>query len=373
MQNVIDLTALTPLQPENPPFKLIKVSELTAQPKPIDWLIDGILEAGSLNLLFGEPASGKSLFAFDWAYCVAFGRDWLGKETQKRDVVILAGEGHSGLRRRMRALEVKYNTKTPDNLLVSEIPANLTDHDQAQWVADAITQNFTNGGLVIIDTLNRNIGAADENNAKDIAELLNIIDSIIRSMGLAVLIVHHSGHGDKTRARGSSAIRAAVDAEFCVTKKAESIKLGCTKAKDFEPFKDMGFSLKVTELGDQWHDNSGQPITSIYLEYKGEATNTSNPKAKLSGRDSVILQTLYEAIEKHGIEPTSEIKALFAGFDNLAGKDRKIVHLDHWREFATPRIDAETPDAKQKAFKRARNKFFDSKLVANLNDYWWPI
>jgi hypothetical protein len=57
----------------------------------------------------------------------------------------------------------------------------------------------------------------------------------------------------------------------------------------------------------------------------------------------------------------------------LAGKDKKIVHLDHWREFASPRIDAESPDAKQKAFKRARAKFFDSKLVANFNDYWWPI
>ena len=302
MQNVIDLTSLTPLQPEKPPFKLIKVSELTAQPKPIDWLLDGILESGSLNLLFGEPASGKSLFAFDWAFCIASGRDWLGKETQKRDVIILAGEGHSGLRRRMRALEVKHGIKTPDNLLVSEIPANLTDHAQAQWVADAIAQNCTNGGLVIIDTLNRNMGAADENNAKDIAELLNILDGCIRSMGLAVLIVHHSGHGNQGRARGSSAIRAAVDAEFCVTKKADSITLGCTKAKDFEPFKDMEFSLKVTELGDQWHDKSGQPIASVYLEFKGEASNTSKPKAKLSGRDSVILHTLYEAIQKHGIE-----------------------------------------------------------------------
>jgi RecA-family ATPase len=272
-----------------PRFKLIKVSDLTAQPKPIDWLLDGILEAGSLNLLFGEPASGKSLFAFDWAVRIASGRDWLGKETQKRDVVILAGEGHSGLRRRMRALEVKHGIKTPDNLLVSEIPANLTDVAQAQWVADAIKQNCTNGGLVIVDTLNRNMGAADENNAKDIAELLNIIDGCIRSMGLAVLIVHHSGHSNQGRARGSSAIRAAVDTEFCVTKKADSITLGCTKAKDFEPFKDMEFSLKVTELGDQWHDKAGQPITSVYLEYKGETSNTSKPKAKLSGRDSVIL------------------------------------------------------------------------------------
>jgi putative DNA primase/helicase len=33
-------------------------------------------------------------------------------------------------------------------------------------------------------------------------------------LGAAVLLVHHSGHGDKDRARGSSAIRAAVDVEL---------------------------------------------------------------------------------------------------------------------------------------------------------------
>lgn len=373
MHNVIDLSALSTIQPEKPPFKLIKVSELTKQPKPIDWLIDCILEAGSLNLLFGEPEVGKSLIAFDMAYCVASGRYWQGNQTQKRDVVILAGEGHSGIGRRMRAIEVKYSAKTPDNLLVSEIPANLTDREQAQWVADAITQNCTNGGLVIVDTLNRNMGAADENNARDIAELLNILDGYIRSQGLAVLIIHHSGHNNPERARGSSAIRAALDAEFCVTKKSESIKLKCTKAKDFERFKDMEFSLKVTELGDQWHDKSGQPITSVYLEYKGETTNTINPKTMLSGRDSLILQALHDAIEKQGIEPSSEIKSLSAGFETFVGKDSKIVHSDHWRDCATPRIDAKNPGTKERAFNRAKKKFIESKLVATLNNYFWPI
>lgn len=39
-----------------------------------------------------------------------------------------------------------------------------------------------------------------------------------RAWGATVLVVHHSGHADKSRSLGSVALKGAVDAEYSLTK-----------------------------------------------------------------------------------------------------------------------------------------------------------
>jgi len=357
-----------------PAFPLIPASELTIKPVRINWLVEGIIERDSLNLLFGEPGAGKSLFALDWAFCMASGIDWHGYRAQQTDVVIVAGEGFAGLARRLKALEVKYSRKTPERLFISQRPAQLLDEKNAQWVADSIKALCPNPGLVIIDTLHRNM-EGDENSSQDIAKFINNLDNYLKPLGAAVLVVHHSGHGQKDRSRGSSSIRAAMDGEFSAIKGEGGIVLSCHKAKDFEAFKPLQFSLKPTNL--DWLDDDGEPMTSVYLEYVGDA-KPSTKKCKLSARDDAILTSLTEAIDKHGIGPTAEIKEKFAGFTGLGADSRKIVHVDHWRELAYKTItveadDGKKPKAKQMAFKRAREKLHDDGYVVVHGDYAWRI
>ncbi len=57
----------------------------------------------------------------------------------------------------------------------------------------------------------------DENSSQDIAAFIGNIDKHIKPLGAAALVVHHSGHGQKDRSRGSSSIRAAMDGEFAAT------------------------------------------------------------------------------------------------------------------------------------------------------------
>jgi len=351
------------------PFPLIAASELTIKPVRINWLVQGIIERDSLNLFFGEPGAGKSLFALDWAFCMTAGIDWHGYRAQQTDVVIVAGEGFAGLARRLKALEVKYSRKTSERLFISQRPAQLLDEKNAQWVADSIKALCPNPGLVIIDTLHRNM-EGDENSSQDIAKFINNLDNYLKPLGAAVLVVHHIGHGDKQRSRGSSSIRAAMDGEFSATKGEGGIVLSCHKAKDFEAFKPLQFSLKPTDL--DWLDDDDEPMTSVYLEHVGEA-KTINKKPKLKARESVILSSLSDAIAAHGIEPTVEIKAKFAGFNLMSGQLRKVVHVDHWRSAVYPRLDAETPETRKKAFQNARKKLFELGKVADFDGYWWPI
>ncbi|AEF99449.1 AAA family ATPase [Methylomonas methanica] len=372
-QNVIDQQgrAESKNKPEWQPFPLIPAHELTLNPVAIDWLIENIIERGSLNLLFGEPGAGKSLFALDWAFCMAAGVDWHGWRTKPVDVVVVAGEGHAGMGRRLKALESKYQMQAPDRLFISQRPANLIDATNAQWIADTIKATCPNPGLVIIDTLHRNMDG-DENSSQDIGRFIANLDGFFKPLGAAVLVVHHSGHGQKDRSRGSSSIRAAMDGEFSATKDGGAIVLSCHKAKDFEAFKPMQFSLKPVDL--EWCDDNGEPLTSVYLEYDGEAKSTTK-KRKLSARDDAILTSLNAAIVSHGVEPTAEIKAKFSGFTSLTGKLQKIVNIEHWRELAYKAIvvDANTEDAKRMAFKRCRDKLLNQALVVEYDNYAWRI
>jgi len=309
-------------------FPLITAAQLTAKPAQSDWLVQNFIERGSLNLLFGEPGSGKSLFALDWAFCMSAGISWHGHRAQKTDVVIIAGEGHAGMGRRLKALESKYQMQAPAGLFISERPANLIDGTNAQWIADTIKATCQNPGLVIIDTLHRNMDG-DENSSQDIGRFVANLDGFFKPLGAAVLVVHHSGHGQKDRSRGSSSIRAAMDAEFSATKDGGAIVLTCHKAKDFEAFKPLQFSLKPIDL--EWCDDDGEPLTSVYLVHDGEAKPTAK-KRKLSARDDAILTCLSEAIAAYGEEPTAEIKAKFGGLNSMPGKLLKIVNIEHWRE-----------------------------------------
>jgi len=352
---------------ENTSFPLVPAPELTAKPVKIEWLLENILEQGSLNLLFGEPGAGKSLFALDWAFCIAAGLDWRYSKTKQTDVVIIAGEGFSGMTRRLKALEVKYEMTAPANLLISQCPADFLDKQNIKWLADSIEATCPNPGLVVIDTLHRNMNG-DENSSQDIGKFISNIDRLLKPLGAAVLIVHHSGHGDKQRSRGSSSIRAAMDGEFSATKNGSDIILTCHKAKDFEAFKPIQFKLKPTNLG--WLDENGAPLTSVYLEYKSEGLPVRN-RRKLSTRDESILTSLGRAIAEYGVNPTTEIITEFGGFSDLLDGLKKVAHIEHWRNAVYPLLDADSPSAKQKAFKRARDKLFELGKVANWNDYWW--
>jgi hypothetical protein len=347
-------------------FKLIPASELTLKPKLISWTIKNLIEAESLCQIYGPPASGKSLFALDMAFCMAAGLDWEGKPTQRAGAIIIAGEGHAGYARRLKALEVKYGITAPANLLLSGQSAQLNDKSSCDDVVKAIQESGINPGLIVIDTLNRNF-SGEENSSRDIAALISNLDHFFKPLKATVALIHHSGHTESGRSRGSSAIRAAMDAEYSVSKDENNISLSCTKAKDFEPPQPMEFALKQVCLN--WLDEDMKPLTSVYLECNVGAVQQPK-KVKLNARERQILDSLTDALNEHGIEPTDEIKAKFSGFGT--GTFAKVVEADKWRELAFKVIP---DDCKQPrvTFKRARDKFFSENIIAEYDGYIWRI
>jgi hypothetical protein len=310
------------------------------------------------------------------AYCIASGIDYHGHETKQGNVVYICGEGFSGLNRRLKALQGKYNQDIGNNFFISEQPGAFMDATITSDVCEAI-KAVGDVSLVIIDTLHRNMGDGDENSSSDFGKFLRNIDTFLKPLGVTVLIIHHSGHEATDRSRGTSAIRGSWDFEFKTTLKNDCLTLTNTKVKDGPKPAPLSFEFAPVTLGE---DDDGYPITSAVLNFI-EASNVIpvvKNRAKLSAHDDAVLQTLNDAITQCGIEPTDDIKAKFSGFDSITGKMQKIVLIDDWRELAYKSISTDSDEegkaqAKKKAFKRCRDKLLADGYTVEYGDYAWRI
>ncbi len=201
--NQTDPTALTAQAPLA--FKLVSAGEVMTREINFDWQIKGLFECRTYGQIFGATGSSKSFVVLDMAYCIAAGIDYHGHETKQGNVVYICGEGFSGLNRRLKALQGKYNQDIGNNFFISEQPGAFMDATVTSNVCEAV-KAVGDVSLVIIDTLHRNMGDGDENSSSDFGKFLRNIDTFLKPLGVTVLIIHHSGHEATTRSRGTSSI-----------------------------------------------------------------------------------------------------------------------------------------------------------------------
>ncbi|MES9960246.1 MAG: helicase RepA family protein [Sedimenticola sp.] len=255
-----------------PRFVLRHAGDLTSNITAPIWVIKKYIEAKSLCLLFGEPGSGKSFVALSFAYCVSTGLTWNGQKVDQGLVVYIAGEGYLGVIRRLKALEIYHGTPLTDApLVVSDSSASLIEIDSIQSVIEAVEKAVSKYGippkLIVIDTLARNFGPGNENSTEDMTQVIQYVDWYLKDkFNSSVLIVHHAGHGDKTRGRGSSVLKASLDSEYMISKSDDVVNLITTKMKDADEPAPMSFEFESIDLGIS--DEDGDPVTSAILRQK---------------------------------------------------------------------------------------------------------
>lgn len=291
------------------------------------------VETDSLALMFGDPGCGKSFTAIDLACCVATGTSWHGRRTTPGPVFYIAGEGHNGLARRFAGWEVHNGVSLKGApLFVSLRPARLFDMAAAKAVSEAVEELAKTSGqapaLIVIDTLARNFGGADENSAQDMGAFVANLDEYLRTRFRAcVMIVHHSGHADKTRARGSTALKGALDAEYSVTKDENGlVRIEATKMKDAEQPEPVAFRMDRVEL--PIRDDDGQPLHSVALSGVSYVPAAKAGKAGRGRHQTVALQILAELeaerrqrLERSGHDPNGARVKLDEWRARLAGED----------------------------------------------------
>lgn len=354
-------------------FRFVPVRDLLSQPAPIEYLVRNTIEAGSLCQLFGASTAGKSFVALDWCACIACGVDWHDKTTRQGTVFYIAGEGHAGLGRRMRAWEIQNEIALADApLFFSTAPAALMDAGNAANVAEAVKALAAEHGapaLIVVDTLARNLGNGEESSNSDIGTFINNIDVMLRrAFDCSVLIVHHSGWQESHRSRGASALRAAMDHEFRLDMFDNgSRELHVTKSKEGEIPPPMPLELKQVALTD-WCTPDGEIMTSAVM-VPTDRVEGKRKENRLKGARKIAFDSLNITLTRDGEPASEDIKKEF-GLLTPA----RVVHEDVWREhtYNAGISDGET-DAKKKAFQRARKDLIDQGFVVTWNGYYWPF
>ncbi|MCV9980959.1 phage NrS-1 polymerase family protein [Burkholderia pseudomallei] len=341
----------------------VRAADAMAETTTVDWLIDGVMEQGTTCMLFGASASGKSFVAIDWSCCIATGTDWHGQDVAPGAVFYIVGEGQKGFNRRLFAWEKANDVSLQTApLYLWQCPVPLSDPASVKQLADDIAKVASENEpprMIVIDTLARNIGGADENSNRDMGLLMNLLDTHLRiPFNATIVIVHHSGNGDKDRLRGASGLTGAVDYEYRVDKKGDDRSLVCKKNKEGEEGAEYQFRIERVPLDD------GMSSASLVML---DATSKKAAGAKLSDAQKKCLHVLRDITDIHGVEPPDELKATGPMYPPL------VVPKSKWKqESIDAGISKGDVDGKRRAFDRAYDKLVNNaNLVGTFGDYVW--
>ena len=204
-------------------------------------LIENFLVKESVVRLYGPPKSYKSFVMLDMAGCVGAGIEWAGNRTFTAKVLYVVAEGVRGIKRRVRAWEAQ-NKRTMVGVHFYPKAVQLGEENEVR----ALIAFAKRGGyeFIILDTQARCTVGLEENSASEMGLVVAALDVLKEVTGACVALVHHSG-ASGGRARGSTAILGALDAEFEVEadKRNMSVKLKTRAQKDLAEHRDIELDL----------------------------------------------------------------------------------------------------------------------------------
>ena len=251
----------------------------------VSWLVKHWLQKEALIMVHGPSGSGKTFLVLDWCLHISTEKDqWIGSVVKSGPVVYLAGEGHHGLRSRIKAWK-QFHKVDKTKLYLSRSGIDLNTLEGTQKVIDNIRNLLEKPKLIVVDTLHRFL-LGDENKAQDAKVMIDACVKIMHEFNCSVLLVHHTGVSDEAqhRARGSSAWKGALDIEISVKPNNGSIQVRQMKSKDSEQAADIWGDLQKVPI-EGWFDDEGEQVVSaLFVEgtipVSARKTDSAMEKAK---------------------------------------------------------------------------------------------
>jgi hypothetical protein len=193
----------------------------------IDWIVDGLLVAGTITALTGDAGCGKSTVATALCGSIACGMPFAGRETQQRPVLIIDKENPLPiLADRFQRLRVSdgehlrvWGGWCPDE------PPDVDSPILTAWVASCNPKP-----VLVIDSLIA-FNRGDENDAGEIRKFFSALRRLADA-GATIILLHHTGKGETTKDyRGSSDIKASIDVGFHLANFGDLMTLGTLRLR----------------------------------------------------------------------------------------------------------------------------------------------
>ena len=345
------------------------------------WRVKGwIPESAKLIEFYGPPGTYKSFLVLDVALCIATGRDWHGHPVKKCRVVYVAAEGQAGILKRVRAWQEFHHVSSDELALFTILPRPcLIDLSRE---LDALIGAFNElpgpqVEFIVIDTLARSM-TGDENSTSDMGNVVNACGQLTESTGSAqIALVHHTGKDENRGPRGAIALTGATDVLFEVSKPADrTAALQCHRQKDDEPQPDLFFDLLTQGTG--YYNLDGDELASLVPDYNAEKSKHVKKDEKLrglKGANKIAFDAFRMALQDSGECPSESVMNIITRKD-VAMPFTQVVHEDVWRKAAYDQgisgVET-TPQAKKKAFDRARHALLYKEIVRCFEGFYWLV
>jgi hypothetical protein len=345
--------AITILEAGGQALMLPTIDEILSRDIDNNWLIQGWLEHHQTAVLFGESQSYKSLLAIDMACCIATGNPWRDNPVKQGGVLYIVGEGAGGgITRRFTAWQIANKIKLSGcPLFFVETPTTLPDDLSKLMVGvrETLREKEWTLNLIILDTLSKTM-AGDERSSADFNAYQRTLDNLKQQFSCSCLIIHHTGHMNKTRERGVSEIACNTDVRLAMEIIGEKTRrLRAIKTKDAETPPEMIFTLATVELGGA---NHGTPVTSVVLR---QLSQEDQPAL-----DHVPAQAILALKVLYRLEETYRKNLDDAGFPNGIVR----VSADDWKTAFFTELSAELgPTAKRVAWNRVKTVLLEKRKV----------
>lgn len=310
-------------EPEQPPRKpryvLHRAVEAWEPRPPREWLLEGLIGAGDVVLLVGEPGVGKTYFFLDLGVQVATGRAFLDLATSSSPVLIVDEESgnrrlQDRLERIMRGRGIAPGSDIPLSYITMAGFSFLVD---PMWFTDLeLAIEETGARLVILDALADIMLTGDENAVRDAQPVFRGLKGVAEQTGATIVVVHHANRAGQYR--GSSAIPGAVDLALQLSRKEKTgpVTVETTKARDIEPMK-FTCRMRWDETTDTvwWERVTGEDATEPtvtfsnaervvlrYLQACGGAATKPEIENNAGCTASAARHALYSLCDRHYLE-----------------------------------------------------------------------
>lgn len=180
-------------------FQLYDAADIESWPnEPLIWLAEGIIPKGGIGFMSAPPKDRKSLLTADLALHLAQPGDtrpWLGKFkiTPTKVLYIAREDPRRRISERVREICKSYGMSLPSpgqlQFLIRD-RIHLTEILHRDWLAQTIQANGFE--LLVLDVLNRMIPDLDELSAKDMAQMVSILEDLNRDLGVTILCLDHT-------------------------------------------------------------------------------------------------------------------------------------------------------------------------------------
>ncbi len=201
----------------------------------LTWLIESLLPAQGLTVLYGASGTGKSFLALHLASLVA----------QEHAVLYIAAEGEYGFKDRVAAWKKHHGKGVGDLHFYLNVASLLDPKEEYKFCAEIL--EYLQPELIIMDTVAHCMLPGDENSTSNMMQFVRAAKRIQKKYGAAVLLIHHSNKEGIVE-RGNGSLRAAADSMIRLSLEDELIAVECAKSKDVAPFAGYYMKLQPVEV-----------------------------------------------------------------------------------------------------------------------------